>query len=148
MEYGDVVKRLAPCGLDCARCADYENGEIRQLSARLLTLLGNYKRLAELKKERNPAFENYDHFVDVLTAFASAACSGCRGDHVTCPLQTCSAKACQREKGVDFCFQCAAYPCEQQFSGRLRDRWMDINDRMKAMGVVEYYLEQLKQPRY
>ncbi len=41
MNYEDVVRRLAPCGLGCSRCADYENGEIRELSLRLIQLLGD-----------------------------------------------------------------------------------------------------------
>ncbi len=148
MEYSDVVKNLAPCGLDCARCADYENGEIRQLSSRLLQLLGNYKPLAKMKKEKIPAFECYPQFEEILSSFTCGSCSGCRGDHVKCPLSTCSAKTCHKENNVDFCFQCNEYPCDKQFSGRLRDRWRAINDRMKEIGAVEYYLEQLKQPRY
>ena len=143
-----MVKCLAPCGLDCARCADYEYGEIKQLSLRLLELLGNYKALAKIKKDSNPVFENYPQFFDVLNSFSQASCSGCRGDNVKCPLSTCSAKICQDEKSIDFCFQCDEYPCEKQFSGRLRDRWIYINDRMKEIGAVEYYLEQLRQSRY
>lgn len=148
MNYNDVVKCLAPCGLDCARCADYENGEIKQLSSSLLELLGNYERLAKMKKESNPVFDNYAQFADILNSLSQASCSGCRGDNVKCPLSTCSAKACQKEKNIDFCFQCDEYTCEKQFFGRLRDRWIYINDRMKEIGVVEYYLEQLKEPRY
>ena len=26
MEYNQVVQKIAACGLDCSRCADYENG--------------------------------------------------------------------------------------------------------------------------
>lgn len=35
---------LAVCGLDCTRCADYENGEIKSLSVRLAYLLRGYER--------------------------------------------------------------------------------------------------------
>ncbi|HUW65281.1 MAG TPA: DUF3795 domain-containing protein [Spirochaetia bacterium] len=148
MEYEEVLGHLAPCGLDCARCADYEHGEIKLFSQKLVQLLGNYGRLAQMKAEGMPMFNGYPQFKEILDGFTQASCSGCRGDNVQCPLTTCSAKTCSKEKGVDFCFQCSEYPCDKQFSGRLRDRWKQINDRMKEIGVVEYYYEQVNLPRY
>lgn len=147
MEYREAVTRLAPCGLDCSRCADYREGEISALSTRLRELLGNYRRLAAMKAGVKPEFAHYDQFVALLDAFSAAACSGCRGDHITCPLD-CAAKTCHKDNGVDFCFQCGRYPCDKQFDGRLRERWRSINDRMKAIGVEAYYEEQNKLPRY
>lgn len=148
MDYTSVLKHLAPCGLDCARCADYEHGEIKSLSAKLSQALGNnYARVAQMKSDNKEAFKNYAHFEEILSAFLQASCSGCRGDNVLCPIE-CTAKTCARERNIDFCFQCADYPCEVQFSGRLRERWIKINNRMKEIGVVDYYFEQLKSPRY
>ena len=46
MDVAEARSRLAPCGLDCSRCADYEQGEIKEHSSRLLELLGNYQRLS------------------------------------------------------------------------------------------------------
>jgi hypothetical protein len=147
MDYSDVKSRLAPCGLDCSRCADYVLGEIKDISTRLVELLGNYSRVAMMKKEANPVFEYYRQFDDVLKEFSSAGCTGCRGAHVLCPIE-CSARFCHKDNNVDFCFQCAQYPCDKQFSGKLKDRWLSINDRMKEIGPVAYYEEQAKQPRY
>jgi hypothetical protein len=56
MQYKEVLQHFAPCGLDCARCADFENGEIKQISSRLACLLGNYGRLAKMKENKNPIF--------------------------------------------------------------------------------------------
>lgn len=148
VEYSEVVKHLAPCGMDCSRCADFEKGKIRRLSTELIQLLGNYSPVAKMKCKGKPVFEGFPQFEEILTSFVMAACSGCRGDNVQCPLTSCSAKDCHKEKGVDFCFQCDEYPCERQFEGRLRDRWRCINDRMKEIGVVKYYTEQIKLPRY
>ncbi|GBF32955.1 hypothetical protein DCCM_2052 [Desulfocucumis palustris] len=148
MEYNEVLKHLAPCGLDCGRCADYENGEIKQLSAKLLQAMGNnYGRVAKMKSGENIVFNNYRHFEEILTSFSLASCSGCRGEKNLCPIE-CAAKTCHKEKGVDFCFQCSEYPCQKQFSGRLRERWININNRMKEIGAVEYYFEQVQLPRY
>jgi len=131
MEYKDVLKYLAPCGLDCFRCADFENGEIKQISSKLNQLLGNYKRLAKMKAQKEPLFEGYSQFEKILTLFTNSSCSGCRGENVKCPIDTCSAKTCHKENNIDFCFQCKEYPCVKQFTGRLRERWRYINDRMK-----------------
>lgn len=147
MDYEEAKKRLAPCGLDCSRCADYDGGEIRELSNRLLELLGNYSILARMKERAIPAFEHYQEFHEVLKEFAGAGCSGCRGGSVLCPT-VCSARFCHQEKGVDFCFQCPLYPCDRQFSGKLRERWLAINDRMKKIGPAAYCEEQAKKPRY
>ena len=147
MDYTEALSRLAPCGLDCSRCADYEPGEIRQLSKRLIELLGNYQRLAKMKESAIPAFQHYQQFHAVLEKFAEAGCSGCRGDHVLCPT-VCSARFCHKENHVDYCFQCSQYPCDKQFSGKLRDRWLSINDRLKEIGPAVYCVEQAKQPRY
>lgn len=148
MNYNEVLKHLAPCGLDCGRCADYQQGEIRDLSAKLLQALGNnYDRVAKMKSEHKPEFQNYTIFKEILVSFSQASCSGCRGENVLCPIK-CAAKTCYKEKGIDYCYQCADYPCYKQFSGKLRDRWIAINNRMKEIGTVEYYLEQVKIPRY
>lgn len=49
MEKGEVIGKLSVCGLDCSRCADYENGEIRSLSSKLSELLNGYERVAKMK---------------------------------------------------------------------------------------------------
>ena len=147
MEYPEAKARLAPCGLDCPRCADYAGGEIKKTSALLIELLGNYQRLAKMKSDAIPAFRGYDQFQEVLTSFAGAACSGCRGDQVLCPTR-CEARTCHKENKVDFCFQCGKYPCENQFEGKLRERWLSINNRMKEIGPAAYCEEQAKLPRY
>ncbi|GBF34973.1 hypothetical protein DCCM_4094 [Desulfocucumis palustris] len=148
MDYDEVLKQLSPCGLDCGRCADYENGEIRKLSAKLLQALGkNYNIVAKMKSDKNPIFKNYSNFKEILSSFSQASCTGCRGENDLCPIQ-CTAKICNREKGIDFCFQCTDYPCDKQFSGKLKELWITINNRMKEIGVVEYYFEQVKLPRY
>ncbi len=147
MEYHKVVQRIAACGLDCGRCADYQKGEIKELSERLLNLLTGYDRLVKIKSQANPAFEGYDKFKEVLNVFAGASCGGCRSENVKCPVD-CHAKTCHKEKRVDFCFQCNEYPCSKQFEGKLRERWMEKNNRMREIGVMDFYKEQSKLPRY
>lgn len=105
MKYPEVLKYLAPCGLDCSRCADYENGQIKDLSAQLLELLTGYKGVAQMKAAAQTEFADYEKFEKILAYFSQGACSGCRSDNARC-FVTCAAGTCHRERGVDFCFQC------------------------------------------
>jgi hypothetical protein len=147
MEYREALAHLAPCGLDCSRCADYTNGEIRALSLQLSHLLRGYARVAKMKAEKAPEFGSYAHFEDVLEAFTRGPCGGCRSENVQCPIP-CKAKTCHKEKGVDFCFQCQDYPCDDPTFAPIKERWRQRNDRMKDIGVVRFYEEQIKLPRY
>lgn len=147
MDYDEIVRRLGPCGLDCSRCAGNANGEISQLSTRLIDLLLNYGKLASLRARSETAFGGYAQFEAVLKAFSEATCGGCRSDNVQCFI-TCAARTCHKEKGVDFCFQCNDYPCDKEFHDRIRPRWMQFNDRMKEVGVDQFFLEQNELPRY
>ncbi|TEB13951.1 hypothetical protein Psfp_03301 [Pelotomaculum sp. FP] len=147
MEYKEAVRRLAPCGLDCSRCADYAGGEIRKLSVRLVELLNGYLRVARVKEAIKPVFTGYPQFEEVLKSLTQAACSGCRGDNVLCPIE-CVAGVCSKEKGVDFCFQCEESPCSKKIDTQIQERWLRFNLRMKEIGVEDFYQEQSRLPRY
>lgn len=148
MNYPDVLNLLSPCGLDCGRCADHKSGEIKHHAAKLRELLNNYGRLAKIKSAVQPAFHNYPDFEKLLDYFSAARCGGCRGPECHCPIE-CTVKTCHKEQHVDFCFQCSHFPCDKKlFSEALQERWLRNNNRMKEIGVVDYYIEQSKQPRY
>ncbi len=147
MKYKEATGRLAPCGLDCSRCADYARGEIKELSDRLVELLNGYLRVAKVKEDIKPVFTGYPQFEEVLKSFAQAACSGCRGDNVLCPIE-CVAGVCSREKGVDFCFQCEEFPCSKKIDTQIQERWLNFNRRMKEIGVENFCQEQSRRPRY
>lgn len=147
MEKSEVIQKLSVCGLDCSRCADYENGEIRNLSSKLSELLNGYERLAKMKAENAPIFNGYPEFIKILSHFAEGTCGGCRSDNVKCPLD-CQAKICRAERSINFCFECDEFPCDKQFQGKLRERWIERNNRMKEIGVENFFIEQNKMPRY
>jgi len=147
MENSEIITKLSVCGLDCARCADYENGEIKMMSSKLFEMLSGYERIAELKSLNDPLFKEYPQFVQSLNRFGQGACGGCRSDNLKCPID-CHAKTCYREHSIDFCFECKEFPCDNQFEGKTRERWIYRNNRMKEIGAENYYLEQRKLPRY
>lgn len=47
---------------------------------------------------------------------AILACGGCRSERLTPWCAQCSLKACAQKRGLDFCGECAEYPCES-FAG-------------------------------
>lgn len=147
MDYNEVINHLAPCGLDCNRCAGFEGGEIKETSTKLLNLLGNYDRLAKIMSANTPAFSNFTEFKEILAFFSKGSCGGCRTQNCLCPVN-CGVRSCYKEKGVDFCFQCEEYPCNKQENPMLRQRWQQKNDRMKEIGVLQFFEEQSRIPRY
>jgi Protein of unknown function (DUF3795) len=145
--YQDIVERLAPCGIDCERCVRYDRGRVKRLATDLGTALEGFEKMAPRVADRLPALQEYDKFSEILRLFGSADCTGCRAGGS--PLPFCSARTCHKEQGVDFCFQCSEYPCERnQYPENLVQRWRAHNDRMREVGVEQYYRESLEKPRY
>jgi hypothetical protein len=52
-----------------------------------------------------------DKFKTILDHFAAGQCITCRKG-APC-FEFCAARTCHKEKGVDFCFQCAEFPCDR-----------------------------------
>lgn len=147
MEREEILKRLAPCGLDCARCAGYKDGAIAELSRDLLVRLGDYRQLARIISQYNQNFANYDSFEAILKHFSSAACGGCRQDPEGCPVP-CAVKTCHKEQKVDFCGECPSFPCERQEEIPIGVRWRNMNQQIKDIGLEAYFDYQASKPRY
>lgn len=80
-------KRLvAPCGIDCGLCELYTCKDDKQLYSYLLS--------RGIPQEKLP-------------------CAGCRDIKGECPVigSTCPTYLCATEKKIDFCFDCADFPC-------------------------------------
>jgi hypothetical protein len=147
VSYEQVLERLAPCGIDCERCVMYSEGRVKNLATALGAALAGFEKMAPRVADRLPALQHYSEFAAVLALLGEASCSGCRGGGSVLPF--CSARTCFREQGVDFCFQCADYPCERNaYPENLVQRWRACNDRMREVGVERYYQESLAKPRY
>jgi hypothetical protein len=147
MRCEDILKVLAPCGLNCAKCQFCGEGDIKKHAFELRRLLGSFDGYAERFSNFLPVFANYPAFKALLWQFAEANCGGCRnGD---CKYPNCGVAPCSREKGVDFCFQCAEFPCDRSnFDPNLHKRWIAMNRRMKEIGAEAYFEETKDQPRY
>lgn len=148
MDYKEIVKVLAPCGLNCNKCFAFDAGEIQHHAMKLKTLLGSFDKYAErFVRLVDPVFDNYPAFKKLLDHLTLGDCRGCRKGE--CKYAGCGVITCHREKGVDFCFQCEDFPCEKShFDPHLKERWILMNERMKEVGVEAYFEESRNAPRY
>lgn len=146
----NILNALGPCGLHCEKCFAHIDGEIRKYSSMLLEKLGNFdiyaKRFETLLD--NPIFSKYPDFKMMLEYFASENCKGCRKE--TCKLfKNCGVRHCHQEKNIDFCFQCEDFPCTKtNFDSDLEKRWVQLNSRIKEVGIEAYFSETKDKPRY
>ena len=148
MEYADILHRLAPCGLFCGNCVAFAGGAIQEHAQALAGKLGdNFGVYAERFAAMNPVFEGYSAFRELLDYMAQGSCSGCRGKG--CLFKSCKVTECVRDKGVDFCFECKEFPCEtHSMPPGLAERWQKNNEKMRDMGVGDYFDAFTNKPRY
>ena len=150
MNDNKIKERLAPCGLHCGRCYAFIDGDIKHYSKRLRESLGNFdvyaQRFVDLLDE--PVFKRYDDFKELLSYFVTVECKGCRRER--CKIfKDCKVRLCHEQKKVDFCFQCKDFPCNDTgFDQHLYKRFVEINMRMKEIGVEKYYEEIKDKSRY
>lgn len=150
MDYELIKQRLAPCGLHCGKCFAFSDGDISKNSKQLKESLGEFdiyaERFVELINE--PVFKKYSDFKELLDYFSKVQCGGCRKENCAI-FKVCKVRDCFEKQGVDFCFQCSLFPCDNTgFDKHLRERSVKINLRMKEIGVEEYYNEIKDKPRY
>jgi hypothetical protein len=147
VKYEQILQTTAPCGLNCAKCLAFADGQIRLHAAELKRLLGSFDRYAERFSGFMPVFRDYPSFKGLLDFLANAGCRGCRkGD---CLYPNCGVASCYREKKVDFCSQCNEFPCDRtHFDADLKQRWLTMNRRMKEVGIEAYIEETKDQSRY
>jgi len=143
----EILETLAPCGLNCRKCFAFADGEIRIISKRLQELLGDFDNYAERFSKFLPVFKNYSSFKELLHFLSQGDCLGCRKG--TCKYPNCGVIDCYKDKGVDFCYQCNEFPCQKtNFDPDLEKRWIQMNTRMKEIGVEAYFEESKLLPRY
>jgi hypothetical protein len=147
MKYSEILKILAPCGLNCAKCMAFSKGDIKKRANDLKELLGSFDRYAVRFSNFLPVFKNYPAFKELLHYLGDADCKGCREGE--CKYPNCGVAACYKEKKVDFCFQCDEFPCEKtNFDPDLKERWIKMNIAMREKGVQAYIQKTKDMPRY
>jgi hypothetical protein len=138
----DVLEGIAPCGLVCYTCAAAKCGTIPRQSQQLLQYLEGFDIFAEKLSTYEPRLKKYAEFKEVLEMLGEGSCAGCRDGQAKFP--GCGIAPCVKDQGVDFCFECADFPCDKaDFEPMLKPKWLKANERMEAIGP-EAYLEEAK----
>ncbi len=127
----DYRQMTAPCGIDCFNCAMYaarDNDELR----------------SRIAKNMNLTFED-------------AICDGCRNQKGMCSahslVEACNVYKCIEKKGLNFCFECADFPCDflhpyaDQASMRPHNTKVFNLCLMKKMGVDAWAQKKAKKVR-
>ena len=120
----------APCGIDCFNCEMYEENVTKEFQERLG---GLYKVPAE-----------------------KITCKGCINGNqcllISMQGKTCKTLECVNRKGVEYCFQCDTFPCENLMP--LADRAGTFPHNMKLYNLclmkrigVDAWAEQASQIR-
>lgn len=85
-----LFRKVAPCGLDCFNCELYKTN----ITSEIIKEIQSQVNLPE----------------------ADISCNGCRnneGNHFHLPKNGCETFNCIEAKAVDFCFNCAHFPCKK-----------------------------------
>jgi len=147
MKREEILDRIAPCGIDCARCANFKTGDIAKNSRALQGDLGNFRKMAAKMSGFYTPFKDFEAFEKILGIFADASCEGCRAGGGKVP--DCAAKSCYKEKSVDFCGECEEFPCSNnKVRGDLYERWLANGKSIKENGIERFYDDAARKPRY
>jgi len=143
----EIISRVAPCGIDCSRCANFKEGNIAKYSGALQEDLGNFRKMAAKMSGFFAPFKDFEAFEKILGIFAGASCEGCRAGGGKVP--DCAAKSCYKEKGADFCGECGDFPCQvNKVRGDLYERWLANGKFIKESGIERFYDDARQKPRY
>ncbi len=118
-------ERAAICGLFCPACKSY-----------VYTVENKLDELASFPLNKGVPVED-------------CACLGCRSDtlNIYC-REHCFMKGCAEEKGIDFCGECAEYPCAElkkfQAARPHRIELWDSLERIRQSGYEQWYAEMLE----
>jgi hypothetical protein len=121
---------ISICGLNCARCDMYQAGH------------GDEKLRDEIvewfRKERDEAVRP-----------EQIRCEGCRGPLHAHWSSDCTMMSCAKQRGLEYCFQCADFPCEMLIDFASdgvshHKRTVENMKKMKEIGIDVWVSEQKK----
>ncbi len=132
---------VAYCGYYYCRLCGYHSGKLVAAAQQLYDEAKGYRSLELIVKSKN-AFD-FDEFLKGLVwlAHQDHPCKGCRQGggwswRPDCPIRTCCI-----EKGVDFCYQCSAFPCSTLTEGPLQEymqRFIEANRQIQRIGLKDW----------
>lgn len=139
---------LSPCGLDCGKCLANPDSPIASRARELREELGGFAAYAEMFTKMNPVFARYPDFAALLDHLADGGtCPSCRSGK--CLYSWCEVSRCTREKGLDYCCECAEFPCAKaNLPFHLGTLWRKSTEAIREMGPEAFYATIKDRPRY
>jgi hypothetical protein len=142
-----LLRVIAPCGLLCYTCDAMKDGVINASAKKLLYVLGSYDSFLDGSPGSRTISDKYNDFKEVLEYLANGKCHGCREDH--CMDSNCIIPKCTEDRGILFCFECKDFPCDKTgFPTGLREKWIRKNNKIKEIGIEQFFEEEKKVPHY
>lgn len=147
-----LLHRVAPCALLCHTCPAYVDGAIQEHASALRRYFEGYHDFndAHIPDEHRGWLEQFAAFQARVERYARPGCAGCRNQPTPgrgC-IEGCFIPACAAAHGVDFCGECAGFPCarvdtEEPLCGNavLRSDWREGSARIREVGAARYFEE-------
>jgi hypothetical protein len=131
---------VAYCGLYCGLCD--QKTRVPERAAALLEAL--HRADFEAWGRGYPGFEEFWTLLARLATVQAGAT--CRSG--ACGAPHCGIRLCAQERGVQYCPQCADYPCERvRLLGRSEATLLHDGVRLREMGVQAWVSEQEERRR-
>ena len=147
MDPETLRRYVAPCGELCYSCVAFCDGPIAEHARELARRLKGFGRLVSTFTTFEPRVAHYDGFRDLLSYLAEGTCGSCREGDACMP--DCHVRACTRERGYDYCYQCDSFPCaDVNFDGYLLEDWLYANRRMAEIGPHAFWQENRERGHY
>ena len=150
-----IRNAIAPCSLCCYTCPAKRNGMIAQTAGTLLHYLEGYPdfRRAVIPEKNRTSDGKIAEFLERLEKYSRPTCDGCRvGTHGSCCISGCLIRECTQAHHVDFCAECEEFPCgkltEEVFHPTVIQEWKDGNERIRVVGIEQYFKEITAQSHY
>ncbi len=155
MDKEKILKAIAPCALCCYTCPSMKDGVIAQTAQKLHHYFDgfcefNQMMLPERWRQREADFQAFD---DKLVKYSKRHCNGCRDNtHGQCCIEGCFILECTSSHGVEFCAECAEFPCNKLKSDIFHPvviaEWKEGNERIREVGIEQFYEEITSRSHY
>jgi len=140
-------EHVSRCGrYYCPMCDYFRGGKVRA-AKNLLYFVERSGSLRLIAQDQKAC--NFNEFLKGLRWLASQdkPCKGCRSGGGWSWWPDCPVRDCTAQRGLDFCYQCADFPCKKLKQEPLlpyKTAIIETNNRIKKIGI-ERHVEQLKE---
>lgn len=150
-----ILNAVAPCSMFCSTCTGCKYGDISLHATELVKLLEGHEEFLDknLKPQYRDRLDEFRIFMKRLKKFANPKCGGCRnGGASGCSIKGCVIPECAKEHNVNYCGECNEFPCNKVKKSGFKEttikKWLDGSNKIKEIGIENYYQENKDVPHY